>query len=112
MSDSRTRGQIFKPNRYSPISLRILSPVFLSDGPKVDGHYDPISLLFTNDSSVKRVPRTGRARAFDFLYSRRAGRITMNMPEDIVGAFVPGPRLERAALGSGRLSGLTFAVKD
>ncbi len=36
----------------------------------------------------------------------------MKMPEDTVGAFVPGPRLERAPLGSGRLSGLTFAVKD
>jgi amidase len=32
--------------------------------------------------------------------------------DDQVGAFVPGPRLERAPLGSGRLSGLTFAVKD
>ena len=32
--------------------------------------------------------------------------------EDTVGAFVPGPRLERPPLGTGRLSGLTFAVKD
>ena len=32
--------------------------------------------------------------------------------EDNVGAFVPGPRAERAPLGTGRLSGLTFAVKD
>ncbi len=32
--------------------------------------------------------------------------------DDIVGAFVPGPRAERMPLGSGRLSGLTFAVKD
>jgi amidase len=32
--------------------------------------------------------------------------------EDTVGAFVPGPRLERPPLGSGRLSGLSFAVKD
>ncbi len=32
--------------------------------------------------------------------------------DDDVGAFVPGPRLERPPLGSGRLSGLTFAVKD
>ncbi|HUN43663.1 MAG TPA: amidase [Acetobacteraceae bacterium] len=32
--------------------------------------------------------------------------------EDSVGAFVPGPRAERAPLGTGRLSGLTFAVKD
>jgi amidase len=31
---------------------------------------------------------------------------------DTVGAFVPGPRCERPPLGSGRLSGLTFAVKD
>ena len=31
---------------------------------------------------------------------------------DDVGAFVPGPRAERAPLVSGRLSGLTFAVKD
>jgi amidase len=31
---------------------------------------------------------------------------------DTVGAFVPGPRLERPPLGSGRLSGLSFAVKD
>ena len=32
--------------------------------------------------------------------------------DDTVGAFVPGPRLERPPLGSGRLSGLSFAVKD
>ena len=32
--------------------------------------------------------------------------------DDTVGAFVPGPRLERPPLGSGRLSGLNFAVKD
>ena len=32
--------------------------------------------------------------------------------DDSVGAFVPGPRLEREPLGSGRLAGLTFAVKD
>ena len=32
--------------------------------------------------------------------------------EDSVGAFVPGQRQERPPLGSGRLSGLTFAVKD
>lgn len=32
--------------------------------------------------------------------------------EDSVGAFVPGPRAERAPLGTGRLSGLSFAVKD
>src|SRR3954471_5627884 len=32
--------------------------------------------------------------------------------DDTVGAFVPGPRLERRPLGSGRLSGLRFAVKD
>ena len=32
--------------------------------------------------------------------------------EDSVGAFVPGPRAERAPLGTGRLSGLTFAIKD
>ncbi len=31
---------------------------------------------------------------------------------DDVGAFLPGPRCERAPLASGRLSGLTFAVKD
>jgi amidase len=31
---------------------------------------------------------------------------------DSVGAFVPGPRFEHAPLGAGRLSGLTFAVKD
>jgi amidase len=36
----------------------------------------------------------------------------MAMPEDTVGAFVPGPRLERPALATGRLSGLTLAVKD
>ena len=34
------------------------------------------------------------------------------MVTDTVGAFVPGPMLEQAPLGSGRLSGLTFAVKD
>lgn len=34
------------------------------------------------------------------------------MIEDDVGAFMPGPRTERAPLGSGRLSGLTFASKD
>ena len=32
--------------------------------------------------------------------------------DDTVGAFVPGPRCERPPLGSGRLSGLGFAVKD
>jgi amidase len=32
--------------------------------------------------------------------------------DDRVGAFVPGPRLERPPLGGGRLSGLSFAVKD
>ena len=32
--------------------------------------------------------------------------------DDTVGAFVPGPRVERPPLGSGRLSGLSFAVKD
>ena len=32
--------------------------------------------------------------------------------EDNVGAFVPGPLAERAPLGTGRLSGLSFAVKD
>lgn len=32
--------------------------------------------------------------------------------DDSIGAFVPGPRAERAPLGVGRLSGLTFAVKD
>ena len=31
---------------------------------------------------------------------------------DSAGAFVPGPRAERAPLGTGRLSGLTFAIKD
>lgn len=32
--------------------------------------------------------------------------------DDTVGAFVPGPRLELPPLGAGRLSGLSFAVKD
>jgi amidase len=32
--------------------------------------------------------------------------------EDTVGAFIPGPRAGRAPLGTGRLSGLRFAVKD
>ena len=32
--------------------------------------------------------------------------------EDTVGAFVPGPRTERAPLGTGPLSGRGFAVKD
>jgi len=36
----------------------------------------------------------------------------MAVLEDSVGAFVPGPRLQRAPLGSGRLSGLSFAAKD
>lgn len=31
---------------------------------------------------------------------------------DSVGAFVPGPRVEHPPLGNGRLSGLSFAVKD
>ena len=35
----------------------------------------------------------------------------MNL-NDTVGAFVPGPRLERPPLGEGRLSGRIFAVKD
>ena len=34
------------------------------------------------------------------------------MVTDTVGAFVPGPLLEQAPLGTGRLSGLSFAVKD
>jgi amidase len=36
----------------------------------------------------------------------------MAASDDTVGAFVPGPRLERPPLGSGRLSGLSFAAKD
>jgi amidase len=32
--------------------------------------------------------------------------------QDSVGAFVPGPRVERPPLGTGRLSGLSFALKD
>ena len=36
----------------------------------------------------------------------------MTALDDTVGAFVPGPRVERPPLGSGRLSGLSFAVKD
>jgi amidase len=32
--------------------------------------------------------------------------------EDNVGAFIPGPRARHAPLGTGRLSGLGFAVKD
>ncbi|MGE0420527.1 MAG: amidase [Acetobacteraceae bacterium] len=31
---------------------------------------------------------------------------------DSIGAFIPGARIERPALGAGALSGLTFAVKD
>jgi amidase len=34
------------------------------------------------------------------------------MAEDRVGAFVPGPRTERAGAAEGPLAGLTFAVKD
>jgi amidase len=41
-----------------------------------------------------------------------ARKTLMMAIEDSVGAFVPGPRAERAPLGSGRLSGLSFAVKD
>ncbi|MDE2005113.1 MAG: amidase [Rhodospirillales bacterium] len=33
-------------------------------------------------------------------------------PDDPIGAFVPGPRLTREPLGTGRLSGRGFAVKD
>jgi amidase len=36
----------------------------------------------------------------------------MEVLNDTVGAFVPGPRLEHPPLASGRLSGLDFAVKD
>ncbi|MDQ2804680.1 MAG: amidase family protein, partial [Pseudomonadota bacterium] len=36
----------------------------------------------------------------------------MSVVEDAVGAFAPGPRVERAPLGTGRLSGVSFAVKD
>jgi amidase len=36
----------------------------------------------------------------------------MVMVHDTVGAFVPGPRLDRPPLGTGRLSGRNFAVKD
>ena len=32
--------------------------------------------------------------------------------DDSLGAFIPGPRVTRAPLGSGRLSGRSFAVKD
>ncbi len=32
--------------------------------------------------------------------------------DDPTGAFVPGPRAEQEPLGSGRLSGISFAVKD
>jgi amidase len=34
------------------------------------------------------------------------------MAEDRVGAFIPGPRLQRAGAAGGPLAGLTFAVKD
>ena len=34
------------------------------------------------------------------------------MAEDSVGAFVPGPRAERAGASEGPLAGLRFAVKD
>lgn len=34
------------------------------------------------------------------------------MVEDRVGAFIPGPRAERAGASEGPLAGLTFAVKD
>jgi amidase len=34
------------------------------------------------------------------------------MIEDSVGAFIPGPRTERAGAATGPLAGLTFAVKD
>ena len=36
----------------------------------------------------------------------------MTAVEDTVDAFVPGPRMTLAPLGTGRLSGFTFAVKD
>ncbi len=36
----------------------------------------------------------------------------MSVREDTVGAFIPGPRVQREPLGTGRLSGLSFAVKD
>jgi amidase len=42
----------------------------------------------------------------------RARKTLMMAIDDSVGAFVPGPRAERAPLGTGRLSGLSFAVKD
>lgn len=41
-----------------------------------------------------------------------AGDKRMVAIEDTVGAFVPGARVERPPLGTGRLSGTTFAVKD
>ena len=57
--------------------------------------------------------RSGQGRARTALWhSRQAGTRRMVALDDTVGAFVPGPRLERAPLGSGRLSGLGFAVKD
>jgi amidase len=36
----------------------------------------------------------------------------MSLSQDSFGAFVPGPAVERAPLGTGRLTGLTVAVKD
>src|SRR6476469_5754532 len=51
-------------------------------------------------------------RAATLWHSRQAGIKQMVTLNDSVGAFVPGPRLELSPLGSGRLSGLSFAVKD
>lgn len=47
------------------------------------------------------------------LITRPPGQDKQNVTlEDIVGAFVPGPRFEVGPLGTGRLAGLTFGVKD
>src|SRR5215469_14761349 len=41
-----------------------------------------------------------------------AGAKQMVAVDNTYGAFVPGPREERAPIGSGRISGISFAVKD
>jgi amidase len=49
----------------------------------------------------------GMAPPMTEIMDRQATEIT-----DRLGAFVPGPRCERKPLGSGRLDGLAFGVKD
>ncbi len=65
-------------------------------------------------SIPSRHGRAGRAvvTACPVLHFRGRSVGASRMVDDPVGAFVPGPRTERAGAPAGPLAGLTFAVKD